>query len=281
MLTSRKLNEFGEAHYFRRKAESEDHVLLFAPTGAFSSHPYTNEKLPYDPAALAPIARVTNTIVAFSVPSSLSVNTMKDLLDMVKRDPGKLNWASATPTNEFLFQGYLKEAGLDMAKVPYRDTVSAINDLAEGRIQMYVGAYAIVRSQLQSGKVKVLAVLNKERARGASDIPTMREGGLPKLEFDGLVGIFGPAKLPEAVRNQIAADVKQVVGEPEINAKVPEIAALHAHHDGRIVADPGPIEAQIRLFDRLRNTRTDTGNNEVELMPVSDSIQVAALSASY
>ncbi|MBV8790472.1 MAG: tripartite tricarboxylate transporter substrate binding protein [Pseudolabrys sp.] len=195
---------------------SDDHVLLFTPTGAFSAHPYQMDKVPYDPAALAPIARVTNTIVAFAVPTSLGLNSMKDLLDKVKTEPGKLNWASATTTNEFLFQGYLKETGLDMAKVPYRDTVSAINDLAEGRIQMYVGAYAIMRPQLQTGKIKVLAVTNGERAKGAPEIPTVAEAGFPKLKFDGLVGIFGPTKMPADLRNKIAADVAQSAAEPEI-----------------------------------------------------------------
>jgi tripartite-type tricarboxylate transporter receptor subunit TctC len=199
---------------------NDDHTLLFTPTGAFSSHPYTQEKIPYDPKALSPIARVTNTIVAFAVPTSLNINSLKELLDMVKAQPGKLNWASATATNEFLFQGYLKENNLDMAKVPYRDTVSAINDLSEGRIQFYVGAYAIMRPQLQSGKVKVLAILNRERAKGASDIPTAREAGFPGLEFDGLVGIFGPNKMPDDVRAKIAADVKQVVSDTDISTKL-------------------------------------------------------------
>jgi len=199
---------------------NDDHILLFSPTGAFSSHPYTQDKLPYDPEALAPIARVTNTIVALAVPASLNVNTLKELIDKVRAEPGKLNWASATATNEFLFQGYLKETGLDMAKVPYRDTVSAINDLAEGRIQMYNGAYAIIRPQLQSGKVKVLAVLNKERAKGASDIPTASEAGFPKLAFDGLVGIFGPRKMPDELREKIAADVKEILTDPDIAAKL-------------------------------------------------------------
>ncbi len=199
---------------------NDDHVLLFAPTGSFSAHPYTNEKLPYDPAALAPVARVTNTIVAFAVPASSDVKTLKDLLDKVKAEPGKLNWASATATNEFLFQGYLKEMNLDMAKVPYRDTVSAINDLGEARIQMYVGAYAIMRPQVLAGKVKVLAVTNRDRAKGAPDIPTAAEAGVPKLQFDGLVGIFAPTKMPDAVRAQIAADAKAVIADPDITAKL-------------------------------------------------------------
>jgi tripartite-type tricarboxylate transporter receptor subunit TctC len=198
----------------------DDHVLLFTPTGAFASHPHQLEKVPYDLKALAPIARTTNTIVAIGVPASLGVNNVKELLAKIKAEPGKTNFAAATATNEFLFRGYLKEAKLDMAKVPYRDTVSAVNDLGENRIQAYVGAYAIMRAPAQSGKVKILAVTNQERAKGASDVPTVTEEGEPKLSFDGLVGLFGPTKMPKELREKIAADVKDVLGQQEVAARL-------------------------------------------------------------
>ncbi len=199
---------------------NDDHILLFTPTGAYASHPFQHEKIPYDLNALAPIARVTNTIVAIGVPGSLGVNSVKELVAKIKAEPGKLNFAAATATNEFLFRGYLKEMGLDMPKVPYRDTVSAINDLGENRIQAYIGAYAIMRPQVASGRVKILAVTNKQRAKGVPDLQTVTEAGEPKLTFDGLVGIFGPTKMPPNVREQIAADVKAVVEDPEINGKL-------------------------------------------------------------
>jgi tripartite-type tricarboxylate transporter receptor subunit TctC len=195
---------------------NDDHTLLFTPTGAFASHPFQHEKIPYDLNALAPIARTTSTIVAIGVPASLGVNSIKELVAKIKAEPGKLNFASATATNEFLFRGYLKEMGLNMAKVPYRDTVSAINDLGENRIQAYVGAYAIMRPHAANGKVKILAVTNQERAKGAPDIPTVTEAGEPKLTFDGLVGIFGPTKMPKDLREKIAADVKEVLGQPDV-----------------------------------------------------------------
>ena len=199
---------------------NDDHILLFTPTGAYASHPFQHEKIPYDLDQLAPIARVTNTIVAIGVPGSLGVNSVKELVAKIKAEPGKMNFAAATATNEFLFRGYLKDMGFNMSKVPYRDTVSAINDLGENRIQAYVGAYAIMRPQVQSGRVKMLAVTNKQRAKGAPDLPTVAEAGEPKLTFDGLVGIFGPTKMPANVREQIAADVKAVVEDPEINGKL-------------------------------------------------------------
>ncbi len=198
---------------------NDDHVLLFSPTGSFTAHPYLHENLPYDPKALAPIARVSSTLVIIATSASLKVDSVKDLIDMARKSPGKLNWASATGTNELLFLGYLKQHDLQMAKVPYKNTVEALNDLAEGRIDVFIGAYAIVRAQAQNGKVKVLALLNHERAPNL-DIPTVAEAGEPDLGFDGLVGLFGPPSMPLDLRERIATDVKAVAQDPEVIAKL-------------------------------------------------------------
>ena len=199
---------------------ADDHVLLFTPTGAFTAHPFLHDKVPYDIKELTPIARVTSTVVAFATPASSGINAMKELMDKIKANPGKLNWASATPANEMLFAAYMKKVGVSMTKVPYKDTVQPINDLAEGRIDVYVGAYAIIRPHIESGKVKILAITNKERAPGAPTLPTMREAGYPDLEFDGLVGLFGPKTMANDPRTRIAADLKTVLAEPEVVARL-------------------------------------------------------------
>jgi tripartite-type tricarboxylate transporter receptor subunit TctC len=199
---------------------ADDHILLFTPTGAFTAHPFLHDKVPYDINELGHIARVTSTVVAFATPASSGIATLKDLLERTKANPDKLNWASATATNEMLFAAYLKKVGLSMTKVPYKDSVQPINDLAEGRIDFYVGAYAIIRPHTESGKVKILAITNKERAPGAPNLPTAREAGYPDLEFDGLVGLFGPRTMAEDLRSRIAADVKGVLADPEIVAKL-------------------------------------------------------------
>ena len=104
--------------------------------------------------------------------------------------------------------------------MPYRDTVQAINDLAEGRIQLYVAAYAIMRPQVQAGKVKVLALMNNERAPMLPEVPTAREAGTPGLSMDGLVGLFGAKEMPKEVRDQIAADVIAAARDPELSTRI-------------------------------------------------------------
>jgi tripartite-type tricarboxylate transporter receptor subunit TctC len=154
---------------------------------------------------------------------------------LARAQPGKLNWAGVTGALDFLFAGFLKSAGLTMTKVPYRNPVEAANDLAEGRVQVYQSALAIVRPQLQAGKVKLLAVTNSVRAPGAPAVPTVKEAGYPELTLDGLAGFFGPPDMPMALRERIAADVRAVVAaDPIIGTRLADT--------GQILNVGGPAE---------------------------------------
>jgi len=196
------INAFVSAH--------DDHVLLFSPSSAFTAHPYLHDNLPYKPSDLVPITRVSNTIIAISVPIDLKPETLRDLAALARATPGKLNWAGVTGANEFLFAGWLKQEGLSMTEVPYRNPVDAANDLAEGRVQVYHAALAIVRPQLAAGKIKVLAVTNSVHAPSNPNVPTVQEAGYPSLTTDGLVGLFGPPGMPVALREKITADFRAV-----------------------------------------------------------------------
>ena len=199
------INAFVGAH--------DDHVLLFSPTSSFTAHLFLHDNLPYKPSDLVPIARISNTIVAVSVPTSLNVNSLDQLVALARAEPGKLNWAGVTGALDFLFAGWLQQENLNMTKVAYKNPVDAANDLAEGRVQVYESALAIVRPQLQSGKVKLLAVTTTARAPSEPNIPTVKEAGHPALTVDGLTGLFGPPGMPLELRQRIAADIRAVADD--------------------------------------------------------------------
>jgi len=198
----------------------DDHTLLFTPAATFTAHPFLHDKLPYEQADLLPIARVSNTLVAIVAPVSLKVGSLTELVDIARAQPGKLNWATATGISDFLFASFLKNANLDMSKVPYRDTVQPATDLAEGRIQFYWGALAIVRPHVQAGKARLLAVSNSVRIPDEPAVPTVREAGFPALAYDGLVGLFGPRDMADDIRERIAADIREVAGDPAIGSRL-------------------------------------------------------------
>ncbi|MSQ64553.1 MAG: tripartite tricarboxylate transporter substrate binding protein [Betaproteobacteria bacterium] len=200
----------------------DDHTLLFSPAGSFVGHPYLLEKMTYDPRDLVPVARVSNTVVVIAVPASLKVGSLKELVAMARAQPGKLNWTTATGVTDLVIAGYLKGAGLDMVKVAYRDPVSALNDLIEGRIHLYSAAYAIVRAQAQAGRVKLLALQTRGRVPALSELQTVAELGFSDLNFDGLVGLVAArgSGITDALRERIAADVSAVVADPVVAGRL-------------------------------------------------------------
>src|SRR5262245_13912999 len=217
-------------------AANDDHTLLFAPVGTFTVHPYEHEKLPYDVERdLLPIASISTIILAVSTSASLKVETLGELVELARAQPGKLNAAAANGNADFLLFGFFKSTGLQMAKVPYRDILQAPNDLAEGRIQVLMTSFAVVQPQMQTGKVKVLAVTSRKRAPTAPEIPTVKEAGYPALELESLVGLFGPRDMPSELRDRIAV----ILGE--VAAADPVIATRLAV-TGQIVNVRGPAE---------------------------------------
>jgi tripartite-type tricarboxylate transporter receptor subunit TctC len=220
----------------------DDHTLLFAPTSTFTAHTILHSKLPYSPRDLVPIARVTNTLISISVPASLKVGSLGELVALMRAQPGKLNRASITGALDLVLSGFLKGIDLEVAKVPYRDPVQAVTDLAEGRIQIYTSAYAIVRSQLQAGTIRALAMTNQTRAPTAPEIPTAAQAGYPALTFDGLVGLFGPPNMAGELRERIAADMRAVATDPGIEPRLIQT--------GQILNPGGPAEFATAIEDQ-------------------------------
>jgi tripartite-type tricarboxylate transporter receptor subunit TctC len=171
---------------------------------------FLHDNLPYKPDDLVPIARISNTLIAISVPASMNVASFGDLIALARAEPGKLDWAGVTGAHEFVFSGWLKRMDINMVEVPYRNPVDAANDLAQDRVQVFSSALAIVRPQIEAGKIKLLAMANTVRAPSEPDVPTLREAGYPSLTLDGLVGLFGPPGMPIELRERITADIRAV-----------------------------------------------------------------------
>jgi tripartite-type tricarboxylate transporter receptor subunit TctC len=206
----------------------DDHTLLWGPTANFVGHPYSLDKMPYDPNELVPVARISGTVVTISAPVTMNVGSLNELIARAREQPGKMNWATAVTMTDIILEGFLKSSGIDMAHVRYKDAVGAVNDLIENRIQMYSSAYAIVRAQALAGRVKLLAVQSRNRVPGL-DLPTVSELGFPGLNFEGLVGIIAARSsgLSSAARDRIAADVKAVSADPLVAERLAATAQIN------------------------------------------------------
>src|ERR1700755_884770 len=116
---------------------ADDHTLLFVPSSAYTAHPYTHDKLPYDLGRdLVPIVSVTTIVIGIAVPESLPVTSIADFVALARAKPDTLNVAAAAGNSELIMSSFIKTENLPVAKVPYRDIIQAPNDLSQGRIQL-------------------------------------------------------------------------------------------------------------------------------------------------
>jgi tripartite-type tricarboxylate transporter receptor subunit TctC len=218
---------------------NDDHTLLFSPSGNFTVHPYQYDKLPYTPADLVPIARVSNTIIAVGAPASMNFVTMTDWVARAKAQPGAFNVSAVPGFTEFVFDYFVKTAGLAVQKIPYRDTVQAATDVGEARLQLYMASYAILQSQTEAGRIKLMVVNGKERIPILPAIPTVFEAGFPALEYEGLVGLFGLKTMPKDLIGRIGADMVEATKDPAVSTR------LHATAQVANPGGPGEFAASI------------------------------------
>jgi len=204
----------------------DDHILLYTPTSSLTAHPYQHAKMPYDPQALTPLARVTTTVLGFVISPTLKVHTLADFIALIRAQPGELNYSTGTGMTDVLYDAFFKRENLQIARVGYRDVISPMTDLAEGRIHAYIAGLPVTLPHVQAGRAKLVAVTNTARAASHPDVPTVAEAGFPALTFDGLVGVYGPSDIQAQTRERIAADLRAVLSEPEIVARLNRMGAV-------------------------------------------------------
>lgn len=186
---------------------NDDHALFFAPSSVFIAHPFQYSKLYYDPAALIPVVKLSETLTTLSMPVVLNVSNLAGLVALAYKEPGKINWHALTSLNDMQTQAFAKYHRLDIVRVPYRDGTQALNDLTENRIQLYSSSYAVARPAVEAGKIRPIAVTATQRANALPDVGTAREQGYPELEFDGMVGVFALKVVPPEARQRVENDV--------------------------------------------------------------------------
>jgi len=202
-------------------AANDDHVLLYASSASFIAHPYTQEKLPYDlERDLAPIARVTDTVVSVGVPAAAGIKSVAEFVARARAEPAKYHAAGAAGVPEFVLSAFLKSEKLDVTKVPYRDVVQAGRDLGESRIHFLLSSFAVVRPLVEAGKVRVIAAGGRKRSVVLPDVPSVIETGYPGLVTETTSGLYGPKGMPLALRERIGADVIGVAADPAVASRI-------------------------------------------------------------
>jgi tripartite-type tricarboxylate transporter receptor subunit TctC len=202
---------------FVARSAADGYTLLFVAT-SFGTTPALT-RVPFDPVkSFAPVALVATSGLVVVLNPQVPARSMRELIELVKREPGKLHYSS--PGNggpQHLAMELLKlETGMNIVHVPYKSAAGALADLVGGHVQATIAAVQTAQPQVASGKLRAVGVMSAERSQAFPEVPTLREQGLPELEVETWYGAFAPAGTPTAVVDKINADLNLLLKEPEI-----------------------------------------------------------------
>jgi tripartite-type tricarboxylate transporter receptor subunit TctC len=196
-------------------------IVLSSPVISLSPHLYT--KLNYDPQKdLAPIALVGAVRNVLVVHPSVPANTVKDLVQLARKNPGKLNYGSGgMGTTTHLAPELLKNLEkLDIVHVPYKGSGLALIGVVSGQVDLEILAVPAALPQIQAGRVRALAVLAPQRSAQLPNVPTAKESGYGNFEISVWYGILAPAATPRDIINRLNAELNKVISAPDMKEKM-------------------------------------------------------------
>ena len=200
------------------KAAPDGHTLLFTST-AFGTLAAMNPKLPYDPnRSFAPVMLVGTSPLSLVVSNYFPANTVKELIAQAKKHPGDLNYATAGTGSVFHLSMELLqyETGTKMVHVPYKGTTGVISDLIAGHVQASMMVFQTATPLVQSGRLRMLAVMGQQRSQLLPQVPTIVEAGFPNMVVEAWTGVMVPAKTPPAAIAKFNGEVNKILALQEV-----------------------------------------------------------------
>jgi tripartite-type tricarboxylate transporter receptor subunit TctC len=207
------------------RAPADGYTILVVSTG-FIVNPSMYAKVPYDPIKdFAPVTLVASSPNVLSVYPELPARSVRELIDLVKANPGKYSFAQpGTGSTPHLAGELFKlKFGLDLVTVPFNGAALAINSTLGGHTPVVFTALPPAMANIKDGKLRGLAVLSLERAAVLPDVPTMAEAGVPDQESDTLTGVVVPAGTPKEIIDRWHDEIARIVASPEVKQRLQDL----------------------------------------------------------
>src|SRR3954463_13868157 len=203
------------------RAAPDGYTLLVTTNTTHSANPYLLKSLTYDPVKdFTPIARTGDLPFMLVVHPEVPAKTVGELIAYAKANPGKLTYASGSSSAIVSGATFAHNAGLDLLHVPYKSSPPAMNDVIGGRITMMFTDVLTGLPHVNGGALRALAVTTKDRSPLVPELPSMQEAGVPDFDITSWQGYFAPANTPKAIVVRLNAEIRRIVENPEIKAKL-------------------------------------------------------------
>jgi tripartite-type tricarboxylate transporter receptor subunit TctC len=167
---------------------------------------------------LAPISKLGVAPAAVVVNNKLPVKSMKDLIALAKKEPGRLNYGSAGVGSAGHLSVAMLEhvAGVKFTHVPYKGGGPSVAATIAGEVQLSIPVLASAAPHVRAGRVRLLAVTSAKRAQAFPDVPTAEEAGVPGYVYETWFGLFAPARTPKAIITRLNQATVKVLGMKEV-----------------------------------------------------------------
>jgi tripartite-type tricarboxylate transporter receptor subunit TctC len=204
------------------KADPDGATIGVSIGGPLAINTLLFSKLPYDPAKdIAPITQLITQPSALVINNSLGVNSVAELVVLLKREPGKYNFGSIGngSLSHLAMEAIALRSGTQMVHIPYPGSPPAMTAVLRGDVQMACLPAIAVTPQLGSATVKILAVSTAQRSAFLTNIPTLKEAGID-VEADAWMGLIAPARTPDVVIGKIHDEVVEAIRAPDVRDKL-------------------------------------------------------------
>jgi tripartite-type tricarboxylate transporter receptor subunit TctC len=169
---------------------------------------------------LVPVAPVNYSDLLLVVNPAVPAKNLKELLDLARANPGKLNYASSGPGTPYHMAGELFKAmaGVNIVHVPHKESSGARTSVMGGQVEMMFDAITVMAKLAEAGKVRAIASSGKTRSAVMPEIPTVSEAGVPGYDAVIWLGIMAPAGTPQPIVDRLNAEIGKIASSPEVKA---------------------------------------------------------------
>ncbi|MBE0693102.1 MAG: tripartite tricarboxylate transporter substrate binding protein [Aquamicrobium sp.] len=212
---------------FVAQAPADGYTVLLAAS-AFTVNEAIRDDLQFKTSDFTPVSQLIFMPLTMVVEASYEAQTLEDFIRMAKEKPGSMSYGSAGigSSNHLGPEMLAKAAGLDMVHVPYPGIGPAMTDLMGKRLQMLFGTIPAVKSAIDAGTVRPLAVTSTERAAVLPDVPTMDEAGVPGFGAADWIGIFVSAKTDPAIVARLEGAIRAAYADPAVRKKIEDLGSI-------------------------------------------------------
>ncbi len=231
---------------FVARAPADGYTLLVGTDAQMASNVHLYKYAGFDPVKdFAPVASAGANIICLAVNAELPIKTVADLIAYAKANPGKLNYGSSGVGSPHHLAGELLHqlAGIDIAHIPYKGGGAAVNDLLGGHIGMAFLSLSAAVPHMNTGRLRIIAMVEKTRYAALPDIPTIGET-VPGFEMSSWVGVFAPAATPREIVARLNDEIGKIMTVPDVKQK---LAAL-----GLVVTPGKPDDLAAVVKDGLK-----------------------------